>query len=78
MATQKPPSGKPLAMVTGASSGIGRQLAVLAAEEGFDLVIAADTSLDEVAEQVRALGAHTTVVQCDLQRSKVSTPSFEP
>ena len=66
MATQKPPSGKPLAVVTGASSGIGRQLAVLAAEEGFDLVIAADTSLDEVAEQVRALDAHATVVQGDL------------
>ena len=66
MATQAPPSGRPLAIVTGASSGIGRQLAVIAAEEGFDLVIAADTSLDEVAEQVRALGAQTTVVQCDL------------
>lgn len=66
MATQTPPAVKPLAIVTGASSGIGRQLAVIAAEEGFDLVIAADTPLDEVAEQVHALGAQTTVVQCDL------------
>ena len=66
MATQAPPSGRPLVIVTGASTGIGRQLAVIAAEGGFDLVIAADTSLDEVAEQVRALGAQTTVVQCDL------------
>jgi short-subunit dehydrogenase len=66
MATQTPPSGKPLAVVTGASSGIGRQLALIAAEEGFDLVLAADTPMDQVAEQVRALGAATTVVQCDL------------
>ena len=50
MATQTPPAVKQLAIVTGASSGIGRQLAVIAAENGFDLVIAADTSLDEVAE----------------------------
>jgi short-subunit dehydrogenase len=66
MATQTPPSGKPLAVVTGASSGIGRQLALIAAEEGFDLVLAADTPMDQVAEQVRALSAETTVVQCDL------------
>jgi short-subunit dehydrogenase len=66
MATQNRPSAKPLAIVTGASSGIGRQLALIAAEEGFDVVLAADTSLDEVAEQARALGAQTAAVQCDL------------
>jgi short-subunit dehydrogenase len=66
MATQNPPSARPLAIVTGASSGIGRQLALIAAEEGFDVVIAADTPLDEVAEQARALGAQTAAVQCDL------------
>jgi short-subunit dehydrogenase len=53
-------------VVTGASSGIGRHLAVIAAEEGFNLVLAADTSMDEVAEQVSALGAEIAVVQCDL------------
>lgn len=66
MATQAPPSARPLAVVTGASSGIGMHLALIAAEEGFDLAIAADTSMDEVAGQARALGAQTTVVQCDL------------
>jgi uncharacterized protein len=66
MATQNPPSARPLAIITGASSGIGRQLALIAAEEGFDLVLAADTSLEEVAELVRALGAQTAAVQCDL------------
>ena len=40
MASISPP--RPLAIVTGASSGIGRELARLAAQDGHDLVIAAD------------------------------------
>jgi short-subunit dehydrogenase len=33
---------RPLAVVTGASSGIGYELAKLAPNDGYDLVIAAD------------------------------------
>lgn len=33
---------RPLALVTGASSGIGRELARCCVAEGFDLIIAAD------------------------------------
>jgi len=33
---------KPFAIVTGASSGIGLELAIICAQEGFDLLIAAD------------------------------------
>jgi len=67
MATQQPPSSsKPLAVVTGASSGIGRELALIAAQEGFDLIVAADTSLDDAVSDFRALGAEVTPVQCDL------------
>lgn len=58
---------RPLAVVTGASSGIGYHLACIAAEHGYDLVLAADTSLDDVEEQVCSLGAKTVeCVQCDL------------
>ena len=39
---QAKPLSRPLAVVTGASSGIGYELARLCAENGFDLVIAAD------------------------------------
>jgi NAD(P)-dependent dehydrogenase (short-subunit alcohol dehydrogenase family) len=35
------------AIVAGASSGIGRELAGLAAREGYDLLVAADTPLEE-------------------------------
>src|SRR3954462_999003 len=67
MATQQPPSSsKPPAVVTGASSGIGRELALIAAQEGFDLIVAADTSLDDAVSDFRALGGDVRSVQCDL------------
>lgn len=59
-----------LAVVTGASSGIGRELARLAAEDGHDLVIAADQgALEETATQLRALGANVEAVEADLSTS---------
>ncbi len=58
---------RPLAIVTGASSGIGRELARLAAEDGHDLVIAADQGpLEEAAASFRALGARVDAVEADL------------
>jgi short-subunit dehydrogenase len=60
-------NGPPLAVVTGASSGIGYHLARCAVEHGFDLVVAADTSLDEALLDFKALGAQEVIpVQCDL------------
>ena len=49
---------RPLAVVTGASSGIGYHLALLAAEHGHDLVIAPDQArIAEVAHDFEAKGA---------------------
>ncbi|WP_191061031.1 SDR family NAD(P)-dependent oxidoreductase, partial [Geminicoccus harenae] len=42
-------STRPLAIVTGASTGIGRELARCCAEGGFDLLIAADEPAIEAA-----------------------------
>jgi len=58
---------RPLAVVTGASSGIGFELAKQFAENGFDLVATAeDDELTEAAREVEAAGAAVEAVQADL------------
>jgi short-subunit dehydrogenase len=56
-----------LAAVTGASSGIGYNLAKVFAENGFDLVIAsAGERLDKAEQDFKALGVQVTAVRADL------------
>jgi uncharacterized protein len=63
------PVARPLALVTGASSGIGRELAKQFAENGFDLIVAAeDVELDDAVEELRALGAHVAPASVDLTK----------
>ena len=58
---------KPLALVTGASSGIGLELAKQFAEAGFDLLLnSEDDGLEDAAAEVGALGASIRTVQADL------------
>jgi len=57
---------RPLAVVTGASSGIGYCLAHCAAEHGYDLIVAADQPLGEAVMDFEALGAQVQAVQADL------------
>jgi short-subunit dehydrogenase len=58
---------RPLALVTGASSGIGMELAKLFAQNGYDLIVAAeDDGLEAAAVALRELGAHVEPVQVDL------------
>ncbi len=59
----------PAALVTGASSGIGEQFAVLLAEAGLDLVLAArrEERLQSLAERLRSEhGVQVTVCPIDL------------
>ncbi len=58
---------RPLAVVTGASSGIGYELANCCAREGFDLVVVADEpEINKAGEDFEALGANVDVLQADL------------
>ena len=58
---------RPLAVVTGASTGIGYHLARCAVEHGYDLVVAADTPLDDAVLDFKSLGAREVhAVQVDL------------
>jgi len=54
------------AIVTGASSGIGFELARIAAENGHDLLIAADRDLAPAAQKLRALGGSVEAIEADL------------
>ncbi|KAM3095420.1 SDR family NAD(P)-dependent oxidoreductase [Phormidesmis sp. 146-12] len=60
-------SNRPLAVVTGASSGIGYELAKQFAENGFDLLITAtDSKINEMVQTFEQLGAQVKTVQADL------------
>ena len=60
-------NGRPLALVTGASTGIGYELAKCCAREGFDLVVVADElEIKNAAADFAALGAKVDALQADL------------
>jgi short-subunit dehydrogenase len=56
-----------LAVVTGASSGIGLELAKLCAKEGYDLVVAADEQeIQRATESLKRIGSQVKAVEADL------------
>lgn len=56
-----------LAVVTGASTGIGFELASIAAEQGYDLIVVADEPLiDAAAQDFRLKGNDVIAVEADL------------
>lgn len=55
-----------LAVVTGASSGIGLELARLAAGEGYDLIVASDTLFVDAGAGLRDLGVEVRSLEADL------------
>ena len=66
----------PLAVVTGASSGIGLELAKIAAGKGYDLVIAADEDdIDVAADILRSIGVSVDAMRVDLS-SKEGAADF--
>ena len=61
----------PVACITGASSGIGKEFAVQLADRGFDLILIARNTdaLEKISE---SLGVHVDILHCDLS-SEVQT-----
>lgn len=58
------------AIVTGASTGIGLELARLAARDGYDLLVAADTPLIDAAAGLQGLGVEVQSIETDLSTSE--------
>jgi short-subunit dehydrogenase len=60
-------AARPLAIVTGASTGIGYELAKECAKNGFNLIVAADEpAIDKAAKEFSQLGADVDAVRADL------------
>jgi pteridine reductase len=72
----KPFSARPVALVTGGASFIGKAISLKLAEEGFDLTLHYQNSggkAKELAEKTKELGARTLLVQGDLRWAGVSS-----
>jgi short-subunit dehydrogenase len=60
-------TGRPLAVVTGASTGIGYELAKCCIKNGFDLLVVADEAkIERAADTLKAHGGAVEALQADL------------
>ena len=66
-----------IAVVTGASRGLGRDMAISLAAKGNDIVLTYSTSEQEakaVAEEIRAMGRKAAVIQLDMSKMSSIDP----
>jgi short-subunit dehydrogenase len=68
-------ASRPVALITGASSGIGADLAREAARDGYDLVLVARRreAMEALAAELKTTGAASTIIPADLNKPGAAT-----
>jgi 2-deoxy-D-gluconate 3-dehydrogenase len=73
---EAPLAGK-VAVVTGASRGIGRSIALRLAEEGADIGLIQRSAAEDVADEIRALGRRAHAVRADLRAPAANATALD-
>jgi 3-oxoacyl-[acyl-carrier protein] reductase len=68
------------ALVTGASRGIGREIALELAREGADVAVnfaGSEAKANEVVDEIKAMGRNAIAIQCDVSDSTAVTEMIQ-